>query len=1665
MSTFFPPLVEIRHKAMCLSDDSAGGVFREEKAAGMEVVPMPVNAAVADGGDVKYPSPGVYEYKCPMCGGKAYNGDPETGTQFRGSGKCHDCGGGFALVAMNLKPVSDKPVKVFDPLSDSPAINREQPTADNPACVMLDLPAELSAMLVRLAETIDPDHRHEKGVERVSHITVKYGLTCGIASVSEAVKGFGPVEYQLGEFRVFHQEGKDVLYVDVLSPGLHKLNRTLSALPCREDDHPKYVPHVTLAYLKSPTRGARPADVYAAAWNGAIQLTAHGTADELTYSGPDKVPCCIPLVSPVPARVGVEQVREKGYDEQEGDDKGGDDDGAQTIWSAADHDRDHPAAQDVVAEALRMMGADGPEEGTPAHAASQFMVELARKWKANPEHGQEVLDRLRDEPEFREQILGHLNQSTREKGNSGEGESAPTPPVKPVKATKPKGQKQAKAGATTPAATPGVEPPAGEPAGATASPVAAEKPKGGRRRASPVEAPPAEAPPATPAEPPATPEAPPTAGEQTPGIHPDVMKHIVATHELLASMGSGPLTHEHLTQLTDHLRDTTHAHLDHYINAHGIPAKSGTKAVKAARVAQRMIGSRVPAVPYGLKELPPESGAPQQSGIDHLIGSTLDSHDHGKGWAGHISGKPKEADKVAAPAAPPSAERQADPEPPPAAGDHSAVQAVRDHLDTHAVHVHAQGEPPVRVTHVEDTPAGPVVHDEAGGKRTGEELHAQGAELKARPMDDATRDMPAQRLTPPDSTAPAHPVQKLPPGSPPVKIPSQEGMDDDGDGEGESDESRTFPNSRSPLTTQQQPPDPPADSPVPARTTPDDQQSAGGEPPAGDGMVPADDRPNPDLDAAFGVGGAGGNGGDAGGGDYMESRRQAVSDHLEKHGQLPEEYNDPKNVTRQSFDVAVKKFGNNPATHRRFVAAMKMVHAGGSGKVSQRWKEALKSMFADHPGRATGGDNPHGHTPTQKKWAAAMAASGHGTMGRVDADGRVHVTASTGDDYVLDRKQLAHATRTGEYPQRDRQNWPEWANAAHKQLQGIGASIEDVLPGSQVKVKAADGTVYTMRRGDLAQSIGAGKIIPPKGHTENAEYDDLAGQFEQKGLGKVDGYLKSLGLYRVVKDGKVHHLRKWDVQKALQTGQLPGDPVIPKKEEAGEAGVRAVLASNPHLGKLAGVLPPDEKGGATRYHLTAGDGTHHYPTAQDLVHLHRHGELPDSHGFEEAGLGKVRERHTDGGLVVEGADGNTRLMTAREVNAAVKAGRLPKQVVATPDAGRPTASQEAERFILQQANRMGVDQVAAVKHHQWLLRAMPEYVKRYGDTQDTWQRMVRAAGDMNRGIGSFDDRYSAALGRAFADHPANTGGMPGKEKDVREALARRGLGKLVRVTDDGKHLVTAPDGRARLLTLAEVHDALQSGKHKPARTLGQPASDLADDIPTVQPIPRSPSLPPDDYQHPQAANTTTPAAGSPPVAARAEQDGGQDGDGEGEQPRGLLGRLENAVDRDILPPGVQGVLDRAGNAVGRVAGAVDGWFDRTFGGKGKADAAPPPPLHPQVQAKVDKVGQKLAATYQQNPAAMAALSRNAGWARAMAKTHAHKVAHRFGGDMNQAEAKLYALIRHLAHAAHTRGVGGVGRGKLGGVGLKVRRLKGLGFDPSSFADGRDPFAALAALFA
>lgn len=112
--------------------------------------------------------------------------------------------------------------------------------------------------------------------------------------VARAVAGFGSVRIRLGRTSVFLAPpgGEyDVVKVDVDSADLHRLHQRIAdALP-HTDTHPKYVPHLTLAYVKAG-RGAK--------HEGLDSLVGREFAvTELVFSDRDGLRTTVPLTEPL----------------------------------------------------------------------------------------------------------------------------------------------------------------------------------------------------------------------------------------------------------------------------------------------------------------------------------------------------------------------------------------------------------------------------------------------------------------------------------------------------------------------------------------------------------------------------------------------------------------------------------------------------------------------------------------------------------------------------------------------------------------------------------------------------------------------------------------------------------------------------------------------------------------------------------------------------------------------------------------------------------------------------------------------------------------------------------------------------------------------------------------------------------------------------------------------------------------------------------------------------------------------------------------------------------------------------------------------------------------------------------------------------------------------
>ena len=159
-----------------------------------------------------------------------------------------------------------------------------------------NLPPELCSSIRQLQEQIDrhdlqpTDYGDESdtGLEMNSHVTVLYGLHTGDGEELRAlVSVLGPIAIQLGECSVFHADMSkppdpdkpkyDVLKIEVISKGLHKLHESLKENFEYTSTFPDYKPHITIAYVK-PGMGS----YYADRFNALKGKTA--TFDRLIFS-------------------------------------------------------------------------------------------------------------------------------------------------------------------------------------------------------------------------------------------------------------------------------------------------------------------------------------------------------------------------------------------------------------------------------------------------------------------------------------------------------------------------------------------------------------------------------------------------------------------------------------------------------------------------------------------------------------------------------------------------------------------------------------------------------------------------------------------------------------------------------------------------------------------------------------------------------------------------------------------------------------------------------------------------------------------------------------------------------------------------------------------------------------------------------------------------------------------------------------------------------------------------------------------------------------------------------------------------------------------------------------------------------------------------------------
>jgi len=96
------------------------------------------------------------------------------------------------------------------------------------------------------------------GREQNLHVTVKYGIHINDPMEIQQFLSANPVTLiaTLGAITTFDQKDHQVVKIDVNSRNLSRLNQMVSSSFEVTDTYPEYIPHVTIAYVKSG-RGSR----------------------------------------------------------------------------------------------------------------------------------------------------------------------------------------------------------------------------------------------------------------------------------------------------------------------------------------------------------------------------------------------------------------------------------------------------------------------------------------------------------------------------------------------------------------------------------------------------------------------------------------------------------------------------------------------------------------------------------------------------------------------------------------------------------------------------------------------------------------------------------------------------------------------------------------------------------------------------------------------------------------------------------------------------------------------------------------------------------------------------------------------------------------------------------------------------------------------------------------------------------------------------------------------------------------------------------------------------------------------------------------------------------------------------------------------------------------
>lgn len=121
------------------------------------------------------------------------------------------------------------------------------------SCLMCTLPREIGDKIYLWGKELIPDEdlHPEEGREGHIHVTIKYGIHINDPTkVRDILIDQKPIKAVLGKTSMFESDNWDVIKLDIFSDQLNELNDKISKNFAVTDTHPKYIPHVTIAYVK-----------------------------------------------------------------------------------------------------------------------------------------------------------------------------------------------------------------------------------------------------------------------------------------------------------------------------------------------------------------------------------------------------------------------------------------------------------------------------------------------------------------------------------------------------------------------------------------------------------------------------------------------------------------------------------------------------------------------------------------------------------------------------------------------------------------------------------------------------------------------------------------------------------------------------------------------------------------------------------------------------------------------------------------------------------------------------------------------------------------------------------------------------------------------------------------------------------------------------------------------------------------------------------------------------------------------------------------------------------------------------------------------------------------------------------------------------------------------